>query len=54
MKQVKKETAHRMELEWAEVCSGRKFQKKEMVLVLGVFAWRGGGREHFRQDYSSA
>lgn len=27
------ETAHRTELEWAEVCSGIKLKKREMVLV---------------------
>lgn len=41
------ETVHRTELEGAEVCSGRKFQRREAVLAFG-----GGG--YAREDYFSA
>lgn len=54
MKQVKVETAHRTELEWAEVCSGRKFQRREVVLVLGFFCMEGRGKGYARRDYFSA
>lgn len=38
------EAAHSTELEWAEVCSGTKFQKREMVQVLGfLFFFLHGG-----------